>query len=52
MKTKYRNIYFNRTSTVDIDGKSIWFCQSNKTSDVLGTVMWHQPWRRWVFEGE
>ena len=52
MTTRYKHIHFTEEPTMITEDKSTWFCRNNKTKDVLGTVTWYAPWRRWVFEGE
>ena len=52
MKTRYKHIYFDEVPTMIVEEHCTWFCRNNKTDDVLGTLTYYSPWKRWVFEGE
>lgn len=51
MKTKYKNIYFEKHSDGEGKGFEFYECRNNKTTSILGWILYHTPWRKYVFEG-
>jgi len=47
LKTRYTFIHF-----IEVGKKaktSVWECRNNRSSDVLGKIMWYAPWRQYCF---
>ena len=47
MRTRYRHIHFEQTI---LEGN--WNCINNKSGEVLATISWYRPWKRYVFSQE
>ncbi len=46
LKTKYTHIYFKK-SLLDDTGQT-WECFNNKSNDLMATVSYYGPWRKYV----
>ena len=47
MKTRYSHIHFEQTVL-----EGVWNCLNNKSNEVLATISWYRPWKRYVFSQE
>lgn len=52
MRTKYKHIHFDEDFEQLDPEKPTYFCKNNKTGNVLGTIAYYPPWRKYEFIGE
>ena len=52
MKTKYKHIHFDEDFEQLDPDMPIYICRNNKTSGILGNVVYYPPWRKYEFIGE
>ena len=52
MITKYKHIHFTKEPDMIRGNRSLWVCRNNNTKHILGYCTYHEPWKRYVFEGE
>lgn len=48
MKERYKYIHFVKVR--DDNGIKVWSCRNNHSGEELGTVVYYDPWRQYVYQ--